>query len=74
MACKKNNNNQNNEKSKFKKEYINNSKKYVANTYARFDLVLESAKDTKLKDIEGKEYIDLELIALVMEIKIGLML
>lgn len=59
MACKKNNNNQNNEKSKLKKEYINNSKKYVANTYARFDLVLESAKDTKLKDIEGKEYIDL---------------
>lgn len=57
MACKKTNNN--NEKSKLKKEYINNSKKYVANTYARFDLVLESAKNATLKDIEGKEYIDL---------------
>ncbi|MEI0490615.1 aspartate aminotransferase family protein [Brachyspira pulli] len=59
MACKKTNNNQDNEKSKLKKEYINNSKKYVANTYARFDLVLESGKNATLKDIEGKEYIDL---------------
>ena len=45
--------------SKLKKEYISNSKKYAANTYARFDLVLESGKDAKLKDIDGKEYIDL---------------
>ena len=59
MDCKKTNNNQDNEKSKLKKEYINNSKKYVANTYARFDLVLESGKNATLKDIEGKEYIDL---------------
>lgn len=61
MPCKKTNknNNQNNEKSKLKKEYINNSKKYAANTYARFDLVLESGKGAVLKDIEGKEYIDL---------------
>ncbi|OEJ20697.1 acetylornithine aminotransferase [Brachyspira hampsonii] len=61
MPCKKTNkqNTENNEKSKLKKEYINNSKKYVANTYARFDLVLESGSGAKLKDIEGKEYIDL---------------
>ena len=59
MPCKKTNNNQDNEKSKLKKEYINNSKKYVANTYARFDLVLELGKNATLKDIEGKEYIDL---------------
>ena len=42
-----------------KKEYINKSKKYVANTYARFDLLLESGNGSKLKDIDGKEYIDL---------------
>ncbi|ADG70643.1 aspartate aminotransferase family protein [Brachyspira murdochii] len=61
MPCKKTNkqNTENNDKSKLKKEYINNSKKYVANTYARFDLVLESGNGAKLKDIEGKEYIDL---------------
>ncbi len=45
--------------SKIQKEYINNSKKYVANTYARFNVLLESAKDAKLKDINAKEYIDL---------------
>ncbi|MDO6994781.1 aspartate aminotransferase family protein [Brachyspira innocens] len=61
MPCKKTNkqNTENSDKSKLKKEYINNSKKYVANTYARFDLVLESGNGAKLKDIEGKEYIDL---------------
>ncbi|MEI0517553.1 aspartate aminotransferase family protein [Brachyspira murdochii] len=61
MPCKKTNkqNTENNDKSKLKKEYINNSKKYAANTYARFDLVLESGNGAKLKDIEGKEYIDL---------------
>ncbi|WP_300367296.1 aspartate aminotransferase family protein [Brachyspira sp.] len=58
MTCKKTNKN-NNQKSKLKKEYINNSKKYVADTYARFDLVLESGKGAVLKDIEGKKYIDL---------------
>ena len=42
-----------------KKEYINKSKKYVANTYARFDLLLESGNGSKLKDIDGKEYVDL---------------
>ena len=60
MPTKKSVNKVNKEKeSKLKKEYISNSKKYVANTYARFDLVLESGKDAKLKDIDGKEYIDL---------------
>ncbi|WP_300755556.1 aspartate aminotransferase family protein [uncultured Brachyspira sp.] len=61
MPCKKTNkqNTENNDKSKLKKEYINNSKKYAANTYARFNLVLESGNGAKLKDIEGKEYIDL---------------
>ncbi|PCG18976.1 aspartate aminotransferase family protein [Brachyspira sp. G79] len=61
MPCKKTNkqNTENSDKSKLKKEYTNNSKKYVANTYARFDLVLESGNGAKLKDIEGKEYIDL---------------
>ena len=61
MPCKKTNkqNTENSDKSKLKKEYINNSKKYAANTYARFDLVLESGNGAKLKDIEGKEYIDL---------------
>lgn len=44
---------------KLKKEYISNSKKYVANTYSRFDLILESGKNSKLKDINGNEYIDL---------------
>ncbi len=47
------------EKSKLKKEYISKSKKYVANTYERFDLVLELGKGAELKDIEGKKYIDL---------------
>ena len=42
-----------------KKEYINKSKKYVANTYARFDLLLELGNGSKLKDTDGKEYIDL---------------
>ncbi|WP_295156837.1 acetylornithine/succinylornithine family transaminase [uncultured Brachyspira sp.] len=59
MAGKKTINNKSNEKSKLKKYYINNSKKYTADTYARFDLLLESGKGAKLKDIEGKEYIDL---------------
>lgn len=51
--------NKNNAKNNIKKEYIKKSKKYVANTYARFDLMLESANGSKLKDTDGKEYIDL---------------
>ena len=34
-------------------------KKYVANTYARFDVVLTEGKGSVLKDENGKEYIDL---------------
>ena len=48
-----------NNKTNTKEEYINNSKKYVANTYGRFDVVLESGKNAELTDIEGKKYIDL---------------
>ena len=49
----------NKNKNNLKKEYIKKSKKYVANTYARFDLLLDSGNGSKLKDLEGKEYIDL---------------
>ena len=41
------------------KEYISNSKKYIANTYNRFNIILDSGKNAILKDINGKEYIDL---------------
>ena len=51
--------NKSDKKNNIKKEYIKKSKKYVANTYARFDLLLESGNDSKLKDSDGKEYIDL---------------
>ena len=34
-------------------------KKYVANTYARFDIELVSGKGSKLYDDTGKEYIDM---------------
>ena len=51
--------NKSNKKNNIKKEYIKKSKKYVANTYARFDLLLESGNGSKLKDSDGKEYIDL---------------
>ena len=37
----------------------NIDKKYVANTYARFPLALESGKGSVVKDFDGKEYIDL---------------
>ena len=33
--------------------------KYVANTYARFDIELVSGKGSKLYDDAGKEYIDM---------------
>ena len=32
---------------------------YIANTYARFPLVIKEGKGALLKDEEGKEYIDL---------------
>ena len=51
--------NKSDKKNNIKKEYIKKSKKYVANTYARFDLLLESGNGSKLKDSDGKEYIDL---------------
>lgn len=34
-------------------------RQYVANTYARFDLVLERGKGATLYDVQGKAYIDL---------------
>jgi len=37
---------------------INQDKKYVANTYARFDLQIVSGDGCILKDVNGKEYID----------------
>ena len=37
----------------------NIDKKYVANTYVRFPLALESGKGSVVKDFDGKEYIDL---------------
>lgn len=51
--------NKSDKKNNIKKEYIKKSKKYVANTYARFDLLLELGNGSKLKDSDGKEYIDL---------------
>lgn len=38
---------------------IENDKKYIANTYARFPVELVSGKGSMLKDSNGKEYIDL---------------
>lgn len=35
------------------------AEKYLANTYGRFDLVLERGKGATVQDTEGKEYIDL---------------
>ncbi|MEI7473568.1 MAG: aspartate aminotransferase family protein [bacterium] len=37
---------------------IEKSKKYKMNTYASFDIVLESGNGSTLKDINGKEYLD----------------
>ncbi len=48
-----------NDKNNLKKEYIKKSKKYLANTYARFDLLLETGNGCKLYDTDKKEYIDL---------------
>ncbi len=38
---------------------ILDDKKYIANTYARYDVQIESGKGSILKDVNGKEYIDL---------------
>lgn len=40
-------------------DIMNFDKTYVANTYARFPVVLESGKGSVVKDVNGKEYIDL---------------
>lgn len=40
-------------------DIMNFDKTYVANTYARFPVALESGKGSVVKDINGKEYIDL---------------
>ncbi len=37
---------------------ISGDKEYIANTYARFDLVVNEGEGSILKDIDGKEYID----------------
>ena len=37
----------------------NNDKKYIANTYARFDLTIANGKGSLFYDENGKEYIDL---------------
>ena len=36
----------------------NKDKEYIAGTYARFDLVLDSGKGATCKDIDGKDFID----------------
>ena len=38
---------------------VNNDKNYIANTYARYNVQIESGKGSILKDFSGKEYIDL---------------
>lgn len=40
-------------------DIMNFDKTYVANTYARFPVTLESGKGSVVKDVNGKEYIDL---------------
>lgn len=40
-------------------DIMNFDKTYVANTYARFPVALESGKGSVVKDVNGKEYIDL---------------
>ncbi len=40
-------------------DIINSDKTYIANTYARFPVVLESGNGSLVKDVDGKEYIDL---------------
>lgn len=37
---------------------VNNDKKYIINTYNRFNLVAQSGKDAVLTDVDGKQYID----------------
>ncbi len=38
---------------------IQNDKKYIANTYARYNVEIVSGKGSILKDINGKEYVDM---------------
>lgn len=40
-------------------DIMNFDKTYVANTYARFPVALESGNGSIVKDVDGKEYIDL---------------
>ncbi len=40
-------------------DYKNEDKNYIANTYARFDVLFVKGKGSKLFDEKGKEYIDL---------------
>ena len=39
--------------------FIELDKEYVANTYARFPLEFVSGSGSRLKDVNGKEYIDM---------------
>jgi acetylornithine/N-succinyldiaminopimelate aminotransferase len=41
-----------------KSQIIEDDKKYIASTYARFDVAFKSGKGSKLYDYDGKEYID----------------
>lgn len=41
-----------------KSEIISNDKTYIANTYARFDIVVKEGHGSIIVDSEGKEYID----------------
>ena len=41
------------------KQWKEQDKQYIANTYARFPIVVEKGKGAILTDIDGKEYIDL---------------
>lgn len=40
------------------KDIINKTKKYVANTYSRFNIAIEKGKGSLCYDFEGNEYID----------------
>ncbi|MDE7305884.1 MAG: aspartate aminotransferase family protein [Clostridia bacterium] len=41
-----------------KQKVIDDDKEYVANTYARYNIVIEKGEGSKLYDSDGKEYID----------------
>ncbi len=40
------------------KEIFSDDKKYISNTYARYNVAFKSGKGAKLYDFDGKEYID----------------